>query len=96
MAYIQRDRNTVAALHSIKNPVLHLFWFAQHQAETRVSHRETCLLAEHTHTHTHAQAHRHTQRASYKNIRVSPSLADGCYYGNAVTNRECVLVCLHQ
>lgn len=40
--------------------------------------------------------HRHTQRASYKNIQVSPSLADGCYYGNTVTNRECVRACLHQ
>lgn len=45
---------------------------------------------------TYTQPRRHTQRACYKNIQVSPSPADGCYYGNTVTNRERVWVGLHQ
>lgn len=86
MAYIQRERNAVGRAALRRAPsrarLNHLFWLARHRAEARVSHRETRLLAEHT------PAHRHAQRASYKNIRVSRSLADGCYHGDAVTNRE--------
>lgn len=44
-------------------------------------------------THTGALS---TQRASYKNIQVSPTLADGCYYGNTVTNRARVWARLHR
>lgn len=86
MAYIQRERNAVGRAALRRAPsrarLNHLFWLARHRAEARISHRETRLLAEHT------PAHRHAQRASYKNIRVSRSLADGCYHGDAVTNRE--------
>lgn len=45
---------------------------------------------------THTGAPSHTQRASYKNIQVSPNLPDGCYRGNTVTNRARVQACLRR
>lgn len=81
VAYIGRERLAVGRA-ALRRALSRLFWFARRRAEARVPHRETRLLTQHT------PAHRHAQRASYKNIRVSPSLADGCYHGDAVTNRE--------
>lgn len=89
LAYIQYDGNTVnrATLHPIKNPGF-LYSGSPNTEHRHESHTARPVSSLNT--------HRHTQRASYKNIQVSPSVADGCYYGNTVTNREGVRVCLHQ
>lgn len=88
VAYIQCERNAVGGAALRRTPsstrLNRLFWFARRRAEARVSRRETRLFTEHT------PVQRHAQRASYKNIRVSPSLADGCYHGDAGTNGESV------
>lgn len=93
VAYIQGKRNAVGGAvlrHTLSTARLHrLFWFAWRRAEVLVSRREIRPLTEHT-------AQWHAQRASYKNIWVSPSMADGCYHGDRVTNRECVRARLHQ
>lgn len=95
--------------HGKRHTGLHSAWwkyYTAHHQEPRLSfysgspdteHRHECHAARPVSSlNTHAQSHSHTQRACYKNIQVSPSLADGCYYGNTVANREHVWVGLHQ